>query len=109
MHDSTQYTVTIDTEEEWDWDGGWPVERLAVTSARALPKFQALCAKFGVRPTYFTNLAILQNDKSRATLQEVAKNDGVEIGMHIHPWNTPPLAGNITVTPRATFLRNLPP
>jgi len=109
MSDPTYYTVTIDTEEEWDWNGGWPVERLQVTNTRVLPKFQALCARFGVRPTYFTNLAILQYEESRGTLLDIARDDGVEIGMHIHPWNTPPVAADTTVTPRSTFLRNLSP
>jgi hypothetical protein len=108
MSEPTYYTVTIDTEEEWDWNGGWPVRDLAVSNARVLPKFQQLCQRFGVRPTYFTNLAILQNAESRGTLLEIARERGVEIGMHIHPWNTPPIATDTTITPRSTFLRNLP-
>jgi len=105
---STYYTVTVDNEEEWDWAAGWPVENLAVTNSRALPKFQSLCSRYGVKPTYFTNLAVLDNTESRQTLVEIAQADGVEIGMHIHPWNTPPIEPGTNVTARTTFLRNLP-
>src|SRR5262245_16389987 len=108
MAELTYYTVTVDTEEEWDWNAGWPVRDLAVTNARVLPKFQELCTRYAVRPTYFTNLAILDNAESRRILQDVAQSDGVEIGMHIHPWNTPPVATDTTPTARTTFLRNLP-
>jgi hypothetical protein len=108
MLERTSYLVTIDTEEEWDWNAGWPVGEPAVTNARALPKFQALCTKYGVKPTYFTNLPILENSESRQILLDVARAGGVEIGMHIHPWNTPPVASKTAPTARNTFLHNLP-
>jgi hypothetical protein len=38
---------------------------------------------------------------------EFARKANVEIGMHIHPWNTPPLSDE-PVTARSTFLHNLP-
>src|SRR5437868_5336274 len=88
----THYLVTIDTEEEWDWSAGWPTGQPSVTNIRALPKFQRLCSDYGIRPTYFTDLAVLSDEVARQTLLEVSACPGVEIGMHIHPWNTPPLA-----------------
>ena len=32
----TYYMVTIDTEEEWDWGAGWPIEQLRVSNIRVL-------------------------------------------------------------------------
>ena len=40
--------MTVDTEEEWHWDTGWPTRNLAVTNIRNLPKFQKLCSRHGV-------------------------------------------------------------
>jgi hypothetical protein len=104
----TLYTVTVDTEEEWDWAGQWPQDNLQVTNILELPKFQKLCTNYGVRPTYFTDLAVLQHAESREVVTTLAKAEGVEIGMHIHPWNTPPVAIDTIPTNRSTFLRNLP-
>src|SRR5262245_15705309 len=102
------YVVTIDTEEEWDWNAGWPVTGLTVTNVLRLPRFQELCSKHGAAVTYFTNQAVFDNEPARATMLRLAAVDAVEIGMHIHPWNTPPLVGNGPVTPRQSFLHNLP-
>ena len=104
----TEFLVTVDTEEEWDWSNGWPVDNLSVTNIRALPRFQELCLEYGVQATYFTNLAVVANETSRRTLLDLAACPGVEIGMHIHPWNTPPLTTLTTTTSRSTFIHNLP-
>jgi len=102
------FTVTVDTEEEWDWGSGWPVADLSVKNIRQLPKFQRLCARYGVAATYFTNWAVLRDAEARDILLDVSRNAKVEIGMHIHPWNTPPLEDDLQ-TPRETFIHNLPP
>jgi hypothetical protein len=103
----TYYTITVDTEEEWDWSGSFPVTDLALTNIAALPRFQDMCSRFGASVTYFTDQAVFENEQARSILLGIAGRDDVEIGMHIHPWNTPPLNG--PVTPRETFLHNLPP
>jgi hypothetical protein len=105
---TTLYTVTVDTEEEWDWDSGWPTERPRVTNIGELPRFQENCARHGAAVTYFTNLAVMDDTAARSIVLDLAGQTGVEIGMHIHPWNTPPLTHVGRVTPRETFLHNLP-
>ena len=105
----TFYTITVDTEEEWDWNSGWPTENLFVSNIETLPRFDEACAKHGAKVTYFTNYAVLQNPQSAKILQEVAQRPGVEIGMHIRPWNTPPGVTSKKVEARETFLHNLPP
>jgi hypothetical protein len=104
----TLYTMTIDTEEEWHWDTGFPTRDLAVTNIRQLPKLQALFARLGVAATYYTNQAVFDNPESRDTLLEVARQPRVEVGMHIHPWNTPPVDSDQPVRPRDSFVHNLP-
>jgi hypothetical protein len=102
-------TMTVDTEEEWDWKAGWPTAPLSVTNIRRLPRFQELCDRYRVAPTYFTNQAVLDDAEARAVIQALARSGRAEIGMHIHPWNTPPLEGKGPVQARDTFLHNLPP
>jgi hypothetical protein len=103
---TTLYTVTVDTEEEWDWSAGWPVQDLKVTNIYELPAFQELCASHGAAVTYFTNKAVFDDLKARNVILDLARRPDVEIGMHIHPWNTTPV-NDQPVTPRQTFLHNL--
>lgn len=101
------FTVTIDTTEEWDWSAGWPTGRPCVTNVMALPRFQDLCTRYNVRPTYFVDLAVLNDDRASRTILDFAKNATIEIGMRIHPWNTPPIMDARATTARETFLHNL--
>lgn len=105
---ATLYTVTVDTEEEWDWDAGWPTDNLAVTNIACLPDFQQRCARHGAAVTYFTNYAVMNDAVARETMRTLAQQPGVEVGMHIHPWNTPPLDYQGPVAARETFIHNLP-
>jgi hypothetical protein len=103
-----RYCVTVDTEEEWDWNSGYPTGPTSVTNIRRLPAFQEMCERVGTAVTYFTNHAVLANPDTRRIIQELAKRPLTEIGLHIHPWNTPPVAAVDKVSPRDSFLHNLP-
>ena len=105
----TFFTVTVDTEEEWDWEGDYPTGELGLRNIQHLPELQAVCDRRGAAVTYFVNHAVLADPASRRVILELARHPRVEIGMHIHPWNTPPLTDGGKVTPRETFLHNLPP
>lgn len=101
--------TTVDTEEEWDWAGPFPTSPPSVTNVLRLESFQDLCASHGMRNTYFTNLAVMQDRTSRRVIERLASREEVEIGMHIHPWHTPPLVGFDGSEARASFLHNHPP
>ena len=103
-----RYCVTVDTEEEWDWASGYPTGPTSVRNIAELPLFQAICERTGAAVVYFTNHAVLANAESRAIIQNLSKKPKVEIGLHIHPWNTPPLAPVERVPARQSFLQNLP-
>jgi hypothetical protein len=111
MTQPIRYCVTVDTEEEWDWDSGYPTGPARTTNIRQLPAFQSMCESAGSAVVYFTNHAVLANPESRAIMQEIATRPKVEIGLHIHPWNTPPIPtspsrGEVSI--RESFLHNLP-
>jgi hypothetical protein len=102
-----RFTVTVDTEEEWDWDAGWPVGNLATKNIALLPRFQEICDQSGVSTTYFADHAVLISPGAREILLALSERPDVEVGMHIHPWNTPPLENGGPVRARDTFLHNL--
>jgi hypothetical protein len=79
--------VTIDTEG----DDAWARRRRVETrNAAFLPRFQALCERHGVRPTYLTNYEMAMSPVFRALGHEVLRRDTAEIGMHLHAWHSPP-------------------
>jgi hypothetical protein len=90
------FIITIDTEG----DNLWARPRHVTTeNARWLPRFQALCDRFGFRPTYLTNYEMATSDAFAGFAREVLADGRAEIGMHLHAWNTPPLTGEDRTNP----------
>lgn len=105
--DATRYSVTVDTEEEWDWSGGFPTHSPSVANVARLPEFQAVCEAHGAAVTYFCNHAVISNPASLDVIRSLADRPNVEIGLHVHPWNTPPVIAAPEVPVRDSFLHNL--
>lgn len=85
---SPSFLVTIDTEGDDVW-----ARRSSVTTRNAgcLPRFQALCEAYGLRPTYLTNWEMAESGEFQEFARDVIDRDAAEIGMHLHAWNTPPI------------------
>ena len=105
---ATRYCITVDTEEEWDWASGYPTCRPSVSNIARLPAFQTVCERHGAAVVYFVNHAVLNDPTATAVIQGLVARPNVEIGLHIHPWNTPPLADAPSVPVRDSFLHTLP-
>lgn len=82
------FLITIDTEGDDLWSK--PSE-ITATNAHALPRFQELCERYGLRPTYLVNWEMVQSPFFREFGMSVLERDTAEIGMHLHAWNSPPL------------------
>lgn len=95
--------VSVDTEED-QW--GPRDEEVTVRNILLLPRLQALFDDLGLRPTYFTTYQVAKAADSSAVMRELAAEESVEIGAHLHPWNTPPLLEGDA--PRDSMLVNLP-
>lgn len=104
----TLYAVTIDTEEQWDWTAGWPVRSQSLDNIQVMPRFHQLCAGYGAKTTWFTNWSVLNDDRACTTMLEIATRPGVELGMHIHPWLTPPRDPQTETRGRDSYLHNQP-
>jgi hypothetical protein len=82
------FLVTIDTEG----DNLWEAPRAITTrNAGFLPRFQGLCEKYGLKPTYLTNWEMAKSPAFIEFGREVLARNSAEIGMHLHAWNSPPL------------------
>lgn len=82
------FLITVDTEG----DNLWAKPRTVTTrNAGYLPRFQALCERHGLRPTYLTNWEMVQSPQFVEFARDVLTRGQGEIGMHLHAWNSPPI------------------
>jgi len=83
------FIITVDTEADDQWR-----ENRGITcrNIEYLPRFQELCERYGFIPTYFTTYEIAADPDAVKTLKPWQDNGRAEIGAHLHPWTTPPLA-----------------
>ena len=81
MPEAIRYCVTVDTEEEWDWNSGYPTGPTRTANIALLPLFQKWVSDSGNAVVYFTNHAVLADPESRAVIQQLAETPRVEIGL----------------------------
>jgi hypothetical protein len=81
--------ITVDTEGDNLW--AQPNE-ISTENARFLPRFQALCEKYALKPTWLVNYEMAECPGFVEFARDFAQRDKGEIGMHLHAWNSPPLA-----------------
>lgn len=105
-NNTIKFILSIDTEEEWDWNGPFPGADAKVTNINELPAFHAYCHQVGIRPTYFTDYAVLQSDHSVKIMKALLSQGNCEIGAHLHPWVNPPFYGE--TGERESHVVNLP-
>jgi hypothetical protein len=100
------FLLSVDTEEEWDWDGPFPESDFSVENLHMLPAFQAFCEKKSLRPCYFVDYAAAVGlVKQTAFLARMLKGK-CELGAHLHPWANPPFYGK--PTEESSHVINLP-
>lgn len=87
------FLLSVDAEEEWDWEGEFPQKDFSVNNSDQLPAFQAFCQTLGIRPTYFVDYAVAADPRAAKHLADSVANNHCEIGAHLHPWCNPPYFG----------------
>ncbi len=83
------FIITIDTEGDNLW--GRTAE-ITTRNAAYLPRFQRLCERFAFRPTWLTNCEMAMDPAFVEFGRDLIARSQGEIGMHLHAWNSPPLA-----------------
>jgi hypothetical protein len=101
------FVVSIDTEEEGLWGGRYQAGGNTTANLRGLGRFQGLCNRFGVLPTYLVTAPVLDDPVATAELSSWQEAGLCEVGAHCHPWCNPPLA-TADVRTQQSFLNNLP-
>ncbi len=81
------FLITVDTEGDDIWSGPSVV---TTRNSAFIPRFQALCERFGFKPTYLTNYEMTQDRGFVSFARDVEARGAGEVGMHLHAWNSPP-------------------
>jgi hypothetical protein len=82
------FLITVDTEG----DNLWAKPRAVTTkNAANLPRFQTLCEKYGLKPTWLTNWEMAASPALVDFARDVLSREAGEVGMHLHAWNSPPI------------------
>ena len=81
------FIVTIDTEGDNLWSNTDTVE---TKNSKFLFRFQSLCEKYNLKPTYLINWEIINCNIFKKLGIYIVTNGLGEIGMHLHAWNSPP-------------------
>lgn len=101
-----RFTLTIDTEEEFDW--GKPLDRTShrLDHIPRLAKFQQFCEGMGVVPIYLIDFPVASDPRCAEVLGDAVKAGRAEIGVQLHPWVNPPHEEDVNV--HNSFAGNLP-
>lgn len=85
-----RFIVTVDTEEEFDWDAPLDRDKHSVITVPALRKFQQFCEGFGVVPTYLIDYPVACSSYAPEAIGAAVSNGLAEVGVQLHPWVSPP-------------------
>ncbi|MDO9369760.1 MAG: polysaccharide deacetylase family protein [Sphingopyxis sp.] len=104
--ESPRFWVTIDTEEDFDWEAPFARTGYRLASVPALAECQTYFEHAGVRPIYLVDWPIVADDRAVDILGPAQSAGRCEIGAQLHPWVTPP--HDEDVNERNSFTGNLP-
>lgn len=103
----TRFLITVDTEEEFAWNEPFQRTGHTLNHVARLRDFQNFCEDQGIVPVYVMDFPIATSPLAVAVLGEAAADGRAELGIHLHPWVTPPHEEQ--VSDRNSFAGNLPP
>jgi hypothetical protein len=86
--DRPAFLITIDTEGDDLWSA--PRE-ITTRNAAFLSRFQTLCERHGLKPTWLTNYEMATSPRFQGFMQDALRRGTAELGMHLHAWNSPPI------------------
>lgn len=82
-----KFIITIDTEGDNQWDHG---RNLTVENIKYVDRFQILCEKYGISPTYLITTEICEDSYAQKLFSGYVRGNRAEVGAHLHAWTTPP-------------------
>ncbi|MDZ4307121.1 polysaccharide deacetylase family protein [Allopontixanthobacter sp.] len=99
--------LTVDTEEEFDWNAPFTVNQHGLDHVGRLTKFQQFCEGIGVSPVYLIDWPVAASPVAAEILGDAVKAGRAEIGIQLHPWVNPPHEEEVNSF--NSYAGNLPP
>ena len=84
--------ISMDVEEEGLFFGRYPRTPPGVTNVAALSRLEFIPRDFGLPLTLLVTYRVARDPAACRVLAHWRDRYGAEIGLHLHPWNTPPFA-----------------
>ncbi len=84
--------ITIDVEEEGLFRRKYDSSNVSVTNVLQLRRLDSVFLEWQIRPTLLVTYPVAIDENAINLLLELKEKWNAEIGAHLHPWNTPPLA-----------------
>lgn len=99
--------LTVDTEEEFDWNGPFRRNGQGLNHVAAIPRFQAFCETLGAQPVYLVDWPVAHDPTAVEIIGDAVRRGAAEVGVQLHPWVNPPFEEE--VNRRNSYAGNLPP
>jgi hypothetical protein len=81
------FIITIDTEADNQWQFG---SDITLNNIKYIPRFQSLCNKYLIKPTYLVTSEVCEDDFSQDFFSKLISDEKSEVGAHLHIWTTLP-------------------
>lgn len=101
-----RFLITVDVEEEFDWEQPIKRESYTLETIGAITDFQALCDEYHVTPLYLIDWPVINDPIGGPLYADLVKSGRAEVGIQLHPWVNPPY--DEEVTQHNSFAGNLP-
>lgn len=98
--------LTVDTEEEFDWDAPFTRDQYGLDHVAALPRFQKFCEEIGAHPVYLVDWPIANDARAIEIIGDAVRRGTADVGIQLHPWVNPPF--DETINARNSYVGNLP-
>src|SRR5690349_21995963 len=101
-----QLVISIDAEEEFDWNKLAERGPHAVESMEFMWRAQTIFERYGTQPTYMLDYPVAADERISGRLAELSAQGRCHIGAHLHPWTNPPHEEELSTF--TSFPGNLP-
>ncbi len=98
--------LTVDTEEEFDWNAPFTRDQHGLKHVEQIPRFQEFCEEIGAHPVYLVDWPIANDPGAAQIIGDAVRRGSADIGVQLHPWVNPPF--DEVVNAHNSFAGNLP-
>lgn len=98
--------LTVDTEEEFDWDGPFTRDQHSLDHTAQLDRFQRFCEGLDAHPVYLVDWPITKDQRAVDVIGDAVKRAKADVGIQLHPWVNPPFDEEVSA--RNSYAGSLP-